>query len=52
MTKREAKIQYGKNFREAVARIQNLPPAERSAVSNRPAAPLPKRAASVPKRTA
>jgi hypothetical protein len=48
----ETKNQYGKHFRAAVARIEKLPAAERSAMSNRPTVPLPKPAPPPPKRTA
>lgn len=48
---KDMKNQYGKNFRDAVASIQKLPPTERSAMSNRPG-PLPKLAPPPPKRSA
>jgi hypothetical protein len=38
----KSKNQYGRNFREAIAHIQKLPPSERSAVSNRKSTTAPK----------
>jgi hypothetical protein len=37
----ESKNEYARNFRDAVARIEKLPPTERSAMANRPAQPSP-----------
>jgi hypothetical protein len=48
----DTKNEYGENFRAAVARIEKLPATERSAMSNRPTASLPKPAPRPPKRTA